>query len=409
MEDKVSEKNSEKGGGPKKEKKSRRESSKKDIAPKTVNTRSAKSQSDSKTILSPNRYEILSSESESDDEPWQCKVCDEVFEDDEAEVLECMKCTQHFCIKCLGKTSEQYKVMQEPDIMWFCVPCRKQVEKNIETDQKIEEKCQEIMRNYEGRIKALEDKIENKVSNEEVRQIVQEIVTEKNDQELRKIAREVFEDGIKGNQEVKEIAKEIVSNTIEDTKNEITEMTEQRDRDRNFIVYGLEEPAMDSRENRAEAEKREVIEIARRCHVKVDPFNITKIHRLGTYEPKKTRPLLVAIDDIEKKKSIFRNFYLIRQSVPENQTDTDNQENTPSSDNDEQENTSSPDTNQSDNTLRHDYNGVSISHDMTATQREEFKKLKNEAKAQEEQCQGKYRFRVRGPPWALKIVKIAAK
>ena len=195
--------------------------------------------------------------------------------------------------------------MQDPDIMLFCVPCRKQVEKNIETDQKIEEKCQEITRNYEGRIKALEDKIENKVSNEEVRQIVQEIVTEKNDQELRKIAREVFEDGIKGNQEVKQIAKEIVSNTIEDTKNEIAEMTEQRDRDRNFIVYGLEEPAMDSRENRAEAEKREVIEIARRCHVKVDPFNITKIHRLGTYEPKKNRPLLVAIDDIEKKRNLY--------------------------------------------------------------------------------------------------------
>ena len=45
---------------------------------------------------------------------------------------------------------------------------------------------------------------------------------------------------------------------------------------------------------------------------------------------------------------------------------------------------------------------VNISHGMTKQQREEDKKLRSEAKKFQEQNQGKYKFRVRGPPWARK-------
>ena len=66
-----------------------------------------------------------------------------------------------------------------------------------------------------------------------------------------------------------------------------------------IIVYGLDEPATANKESREGAEKKEIKEIAKLYHVKVDAANITKIDRLGTYEPIKKKPLLDDIDDIE--------------------------------------------------------------------------------------------------------------
>ena len=73
--------------------------------------------------------------------------------------------------------------------------------------------------------------MESKISNHDVRQMV----TDKNDQDLRK--REVFEDGIKGNQKAEQIAKEIVDTSIEDTKNELTQINEQKGRGKNQSVW----------------------------------------------------------------------------------------------------------------------------------------------------------------------------
>ena len=95
-----------------------------------------------------------------------------------------------------------------------------------------------------------------------------------------------------------------------------------------------------------------------------------------------------------KTKTIFRNFHLVRQTYEDSQPEEEETDNTDSD---------NPKDNQT-----HRYKKVSISHDMTATQRKDLKRLQNEAKAQEEKMAGEYRFRVRGPPWALKIVKLAA-
>jgi len=50
---------------------------------------------------------------------------------------------------------------------------------------------------------------------------------------------------------------------------------------------------------------------------------------------------------------------------------------------------------------------VIVAHDMTKLEREECRRLVEEAKAKEEEDDsGKYLYRVRGPPGGLKIVKI---
>ena len=52
-----------------------------------------------------------------------------------------------------------------------------------------------------------------------------------------------------------------------------------------------------------------------------------------------------------------------------------------------------------------DYQHIRIKHDMTKLERDQWKKLIEEAIAEEEKSGGKWEFRVRGPPWNMKIIK----
>ena len=60
------------------------------------------------------------------------------------------------------KKPDQYELMKDPDIMWFCVAWREKVEKALDIDRKIEEKCKEISDLYESRIRKLEDEMKEK-------------------------------------------------------------------------------------------------------------------------------------------------------------------------------------------------------------------------------------------------------
>ena len=55
------------------------------------------------------------------------------------------------------------------------------------------------------------------------------------------------------------------------------------------------------------------------------------------------------------------------------------------------------------------YSRISISHDMTKEEREQNKKLLTEAKKLQDEDQGNWTYKVRGPPWDLKIVKLSTK
>ena len=293
------------------------------------------------------------------------------------------------------KTPDQYELMKDPDIMWFCVACRENIEKALDIDRKIEEKCREISDLYESRIRKLEDEMKEKVEKDEVRMIArtvcEEVIREKNEEvEVREMAKQVFQEEVKDNNEIKQLAKQVVTNSITETKTElITETTsernEQKARESNFVVHGLEEPKMGSKEERAIAEKQVIREMAALCDVKIKAEDIGKIHKLGTYDKDEKRPVLVCLNDLETKKELFRNFNkLWKRANNENIEDADKEKYIK-------------------------YKDTSISHDMTKTQRDELKQLRSEAKALQEQSQGNYRFRGRGPPWAMKVVKIPIK
>ena len=54
------------------------------------------------------------------------------------------------------------------------------------------------------------------------------------------------------------------------------------------------------------------------------------------------------------------------------------------------------------------FRSLSIQHDQTK-KREEEEELLNEAKREEERSSGEWVFRVRGPPWARRVMKLKPK
>ena len=107
-------------------------------------------------------------------EPWDCQICKKVFEDSDVKMIECQRCSDHFCIKCLNKTKSEYDIMSKSDSMWFCIKCRPIVEEHIVIDLKIEQRCCEIMDNYEQRLSSVERMITEKCSEHRAREIVRD-------------------------------------------------------------------------------------------------------------------------------------------------------------------------------------------------------------------------------------------
>ena len=80
------------------------------------------------------------------------------------------------------------------------------------------------------------------------------------------------------------------------------------------------------------------------------------------------RPLLIALEKPEKKSLIFKNTAKLKNTV---------------------------------------YKDISLANDLTKLQREQNKKLREEAKEKNaSESTGKYLYKVVGPPWARKVAKM---
>lgn len=299
--------------------------------------------------VTPNIPELMAAY-QTDDEGWVCKLCSVMHTSQDAKLLECDRCSEKFCVSCLNKTDEEYEMMKLPDIMWFCPECREKVEKNIVTERKIEEMCKEIMLNYEQRICALEEEIKEKCDRKEVEKIVEEAV-----------AKAI---GSKSKQ-----SEERNDSNPEMMESLISEVNERKTRESNVVLFGLPEINIENREDRTKRDIKITNEVARSCGVEMEEDDIQSIRRLGKYDAKKMkRPLLITLKRPEKKRELFRMAAKLKDTK---------------------------------------YNDVRVSNDLTKTEREKERELFNVAKNMQDQDQsGNFLYKVRGPPWARKVVKI---
>ena len=153
----------------------------------------------------------------------------------------------------------------------------------------------------------------------------------------------------------------------------------------NFIIRDLPEPVTNDTDQIRSAEILEIKKIFDTCEVQIQDADIISIERIGDKDNKpnnRARLLKVKLRDANLKRPLFRNLHKFREYQLNLRREGDDGQ--------------GPDQ----------IPLVSVDHDMTLAQREYKKALI--AKAQDDSRVGPRKFRVRGPPWKLVIVEIAA-
>ena len=304
--------------------------------------------------VSPNKYSILLRHDDEDNEPWICEICSKMFSDPDSRLLECQRCKKHYCIVCLNKSDNEYFCLSKSDSMWFCVKCREIVEKNIAIDIKIEERCGQIMLNYESRISKLEDDMQDKCSEARVREIVHE-------EQMK------GENGASSDN----VGQAISAKQPETVETVLSEINERKARENNIVIHGVQEILTEDEDARKQHDRMKVNNILQTCKIQTNEENkILKLTRIGKFDKDKLkRPMLATFESIATKKQLFKNIRLLGANE--------------------------------------ELRNVSISNDLTRTEREQEAALRAEAKRLSDEASGDCQYRVRGPPWARKVVKIA--
>ncbi|CAG2205678.1 unnamed protein product [Mytilus edulis] len=325
-----------------------------------------------------------------EEEAWTCAKCTKIFKEPEAQLMECQRCKEHFCISCLKKTKAEYSMLCKTDAMWFCGKCRIVMEQHAVTDIEIEKRCKQIMESYEERITSLEKTVENKCDEDKVKQIVCEEIKSCNEEmvkimvkeEVSKIEAPITEEGCDEDkvkaiitEEISKIQKPDNKGDSDSTNNEIDkaaknitrketvtnvleEINERKSRENNLIIFGIPEIDEESKEVRENTDKERLNELFKDCKIQLDKENLKTIKRLGKFNREKlNRPILVKLPSAEPKITLFRNIHYIKTNPK--------------------------------------YAKVGVSNDLTQAEREQEKRLWDQAKKQtEEEISGDYHFRV---------------
>lgn len=296
----------------------------------------------------------------SEDKEGTCQLCQALAGSD-TKLLICKRCKKHYCIKCLKKDEVEYVILQKPDtgIKWFCPYCEECVEKSIAIEQMIEEKCQQIITEMGKRMQEFESKLEGKCDEKRVVEIIQEQLngTDKGSMSWADAVRTPKEN-------------------ISAVKTVLSELDERKSRERNIVLFGIKEYNAENREERQQKDQEAVKDVFKSCRVRTAADSFVRVTRLGKINRSEEaeesgrpgRPILVTLQSMELKISLFRKISALHQ--------TDK------------------------------FKNVRVANDLTRTEREKEKELYEEAKEKQRKSSGEYIFKVRGPPWARRVVRI---
>ena len=147
------------------------------------------------------------------------------------------------------------------------------------------------------------------------------------------------------------------------------EMKDQEESRNNMLIYNLPDPQQNLKGELIQEDLVTLMKIAREVlNLNLGKDDITQLKRLGEKKEGMSKPLLISLADERNKESIFKKLGRLQGS---------------------------------------EFNKVSFTHDMTNLEREQKNKLVTKAKGLEAEAVGKWRYRVRGPPWDMKIIKKA--
>ena len=346
------------------------------------------------SFTSPNTYINLRDEN---DEPWECKMCDNVFDDPEAKLLECERFCYHFCTRCLGKPDKEYELLKNSDYMWFCGECKEKVERNIVVDRDIEQRCSEYMAKMENRMTKIEQEMKTKCDKNSVIKIANEEIKKSfpDETKIKNLVRSEIDSKLKRDEEiVQEMTQKVIKSlpnthvrpeastsgegadggssavgAASATKDELissvmTEVNERKLREKNIIICGLDESSSNLKDVKRKYDMSLFKQIADKCEVQKEDDDINKIIRLGKPEQGKSRPLQIVMEEVDKKQELFANLNKLKDA-PDN------------------------------------IRKISVTNDLTKKERDEIRALNEEAKRRTPETEGETVYKVRGPPWRI--------
>ncbi len=176
------------------------------------------------------------------DDLWLCQACKKSFSDEDALMLECERCSLHFCYKCVKMTKDDYKVLtKRTDIFWFCPPCVVKAKASLSQQVAIKECCDAMMSRVAEKLNDLAAKIETKLG--QIKEDIHASVTTMMKSTYAEATAEGLIPGAQNDQA------EQVSAVMEKTLEDQEIRTKQREsREGNIIIFRAEESSAEDAE-----------------------------------------------------------------------------------------------------------------------------------------------------------------
>ena len=133
----------------------------------------------------------IGSSKEEDKDAWKCKACKKIFADANSNILECERCSEHFCAKCCKVNDIEYTFMStRKDIHWFCTSCDVVAMESVISDKELETKINVYIKALNERIIELEKMIAEKVDKKEFDNRIEKL-TNKNSESMINMKSEI--------------------------------------------------------------------------------------------------------------------------------------------------------------------------------------------------------------------------
>jgi len=353
-------------------------------------------------------------------EQYRCGQCSKTVADKDMGI-ECELCAVWHHAGCVDISVEVYRALSKiKEAHWFCKKCNesamimlktvgkleervnrieeRQIKTETEIDVKIQavtEEMKTIKADIQGQSRELE-LIKMELKNEvkvELAHKSQDLLVMKQEmqnlavtigsvegeikEEIHEVKTKSLADIMKEEMEksLGNMASEIqtVKSNLHETKEEAEEQRDKERRRNNIIIYNIPESSAD----RADGRTKDDISFCLRMfnnvlQAGVSDEDLAQVFRLGRRDDNATspRPLLIQLVSYAQKNIIMESLYKLKHAEQQ-------------------------------------FKSVVVTHDLTKTERDQCKRMVNEAKDKEAQDQsGEYIFRVRGPPGNLRIVRI---
>ena len=312
--------------------------------------------------------------------------------------VQCEVCEVWFHCKCQGISDDTYKVMKkELSLHWYCAGCEKGMAKIMESvikiqkrQEKLEDEIQKMVQNMIEMKSRVED------FGKDINDLKEEIKSTNTAIEIRiddKLTGKLVEQNEDREKQLKEVVKEqvdeclgqvegkltVVKGTLDEVRSQALQERDRENRACNIIMYNVQESKEKEKELRWKEDRTFVLNMFNTIlGVNIREDDIKRFLRLGgkdkpnagEAETAKERPVLVQFRDRVLKNMVLDSLNKLKEAEDK-------------------------------------YKQIIFSHDFTNEERNECRKLVEEAKKrQNEDMSGEFIYRVRGPPGHLRIEKL---